>query len=315
VLSQHQIDARLIALTVSTAALPHAANVRILLPADYRSEPSRRYPVLYLLHGTSGGAADWTTLGQAEQTTAGVQMIVVMPDIALSGDGGGWFTNWVGDGKPAWETFHVHQLIPWIDAGLRTNANRQGRAIAGLSQGGFCSMSYAARHPDLFETALAFSGAPDTAYDREAQLLVTPIINATEILLDQAPLNSMFGDRLGNEINWAAHDPTTLAANLRDTNLYMFSGNGTPGPLDSGPPNTGAMTIEAGVHVLTTLFHRRLDTLRIPNEFIDYGPGTHAWPYWARDLRWSIGTVMAHFTHPRPENSARSRVRIGPDSL
>ena len=61
---------------------------------------------------------------------------------------------------PRWETFHIDQLIPWIDHNLRTVADRRGRAIAGLSQGGFCSMSYAARHPDLFGVALSFSGAP-----------------------------------------------------------------------------------------------------------------------------------------------------------
>jgi S-formylglutathione hydrolase FrmB len=137
VLSQHSIDARLTSLTVSTTALPHPANLRILLPADYHSHPGRHYPVLYLLHGTTGGAADWTTLGQAEQTTAGLQLIVVMPDIALNEDGGGWCTNWVGDGNPAWETLHIYQLLPWIDGNLRTIANRRGRAIAGLSQGGF----------------------------------------------------------------------------------------------------------------------------------------------------------------------------------
>ena len=94
VVSVKQLDARLIALSVKTAALPGPANIRILLPASYASNPRRRYPVLYLLHGTSGGAADWTTVGDAEQTTAGRPLIVVMPDIALNYDGGGWCTNW-----------------------------------------------------------------------------------------------------------------------------------------------------------------------------------------------------------------------------
>jgi S-formylglutathione hydrolase FrmB len=299
VTSQQALDGRLTALTVSTSALPHPANVRVLLPADYGSDPSRRYPVLYLLHGTSGGAADWTTQGQAEQTTAGMEMIVVMPDIALNDDGGGWCTNWVGDSHPTWETFHIDQLIPFIDQNLQTIPNRQGRAIAGLSQGGFCSMSYAARHPDLFETALAYSGAPDTADDPRAQLLVTPVVNYTETFLDHVPPTSMFGDRFTDEINWAAHDPTTLANNLRDTNLFMYTGDGAPGPLDSSP-NPYAMGIEWGVDQLTTMFHHRLVQLGIPSTFDNYGSGTHTWPYWARDLRWSIGAIMADFNNPRP---------------
>ncbi len=306
VLSSTRLNPRLYALTVSTAALPGPANVRILLPSDYAARPGRRFPVLYLLHGTSGGAADWTTRGHAQRTTAGRQLIVVMPDIALQDNGGGWCTNWFNGGahgRPEWETFHIDQLIPWVDRNLRTIADRSGRAIAGLSQGGFCSMSYAARHPDMFSAALAFSGAPDIAYDVEAQALVTPTINATETALDRVPANSMFGPRGSEEINWVAHDPTALANNLRGMHLFIFTGNGLPGPLDKGPPLAIAMAIETGVHELSVLFHDRLHSLGIPSAFDDYGPGTHSWPYWDRDLRESIGPLMADFAHPLPTPS------------
>lgn len=298
VLSVTRLDSRLVAIRVRSAALPGPANVRVLLPSGYASHPRRRYPVLYLLHGTSGGAADWTGPGHAERTTAGRPLIVVLPDIALNDDGGGWCTNWPG-GLYHWETFHIDQLIPWVDANLRTIRSRAGRAIAGLSQGGFCSTSYAARHPDLFGAALSYSGAPDIAYDSEAQALVTPVINATETGLDHVPPNSIFGPRSSNEINWAAHDPTTLAANLRSTRLAMYAGNGQPGPFDSGP-NPGASAIEAGVEQLTQLFHHRLAALHIASIYDDYGRGTHSWPYWARDLRWSISWVMHDFAHPMP---------------
>ena len=200
--------------------------------------------------------------------------------------------------------FHIDELIPWIDHGLRTLADRDGRAIAGLSQGGFCSMSYAARHPDLFSEALSFSGAPDIAYDAEAQALVTPIINATETALDGVAPYSMFGPRTAQEINWAAHDPTTLAENLRGMRLVIYTGNGQPGPLDSAVPNPEAMAIESGVQQLSILFHNRLQALGIASTFDDYGPGTHSWPYWARDLRWSIGAVMDDFAHPPPAPTA-----------
>ena len=256
--------------------------------------------MLYLLTGTSGRAADWTTTGDAERTTDGRQLIVVMPDIAFDGDGGGWCTNWWNGGargRPEWETFHVDELVPWIDANLRTLRARGERAIAGLSQGGFCSMSYAARHPDLFGVAFSFSGAPDIAYDAEAQTLVTPIINLTETVLDGAPANSMFGPRPTEEVNWAAHDPTTLAGNLRDTRMRVYTGNGKPGPFDSAPNPEGS-AIEAGVERLSMLFHRRLQSLGIPSFYDDYGPGTHSWPYWARDLRQSIGPLTADFARP-----------------
>jgi S-formylglutathione hydrolase FrmB/alkylhydroperoxidase family enzyme len=307
VVSERSIDSRLLELTVSSPALPGPAHVRILTPAGYAAGHDRRYPVLYLLHGTSGGASDWTTMGDAEQTTAGLPLIVVMPDIALNRDGGGWCTNWWrGDanGLPEWETFHIRELIPWIDGNMRTIASRSGRAIAGLSQGGFCSMSYAARHPDVFGVALSYSGAPDVAYDPVAAVGATAVINATEVGLDGVPPNSMFGDRVTEEINWAAHDPATLAGNLRATDLYIYTGNGMPGPLDSGPPNPGAMGIEGLVAHDSDYFHRRLQSLGIPSLYDNYGPGTHTWPYWARDLRESIGGIMADFAHPRPEPDA-----------
>ncbi len=48
------------------------------------------------------------------------------------------------------------------------------------------------------------------------------------------------------------------------------------------------------------MFHARLQALRIPSFLDDYGPGTHSWPYWTRDLRQSIGPIMADFAHPAP---------------
>jgi hypothetical protein len=79
----------------------------------------------------------------------------------------------------------------------------------------------------------------------------------------------------------------------------MYTGDGAPGPLDSSP-NPYAMGIEWGVDQLTTMFHHRLVQLGIPSTFDNYGSGTHSWPYWARDLRWSIGAIMADFNNPRP---------------
>jgi S-formylglutathione hydrolase FrmB len=302
VTAEQQLDPRLLALTVTTAALPSPAQVRVLLPTGYAANPNRRYPVLYLFDGTSGHASDWTTEGDAERTTAGLPLIVVMPDITLNGNGGGWCTNPVNGGNygpPEWETFHIDQLIPWVDQNFRTLASRDGRAIAGLSQGGFCSMSYAAQFPDLFMTALSYSGAPDIAYDPVAQAGATAVINGTEIALTGVPADSFFGNPLTDEVNWAAHDPATLADNLRGVNLMLYNGNGLPGPLDTTPNLEGSL-IEGAVGIDNQYFHARLTALGIPNYWDPYGNGTHSWPYWARDLRESIGSVMGDFAHPPP---------------
>ena len=86
------------------------------------------------MHGTSGGAPDWTEVGDAAKTTRELGLIVVMPDIALNYDGGGWCTNWP-NGEYEWETFHIGQLVPWADRNLRTIRSRRGRAIAGSLPG------------------------------------------------------------------------------------------------------------------------------------------------------------------------------------
>src|SRR3954454_1424072 len=160
VVATQRLDPRLLELTIRTPALAAPTKVRVLLPDGYAASPRRRYPVLYLLHGAGDDAGAWTRSGDAERLTAGRPLIVVMPD----GGRGGWYTNWYrdgGGGRPAWETYHVDQLIALVDRCFRTIAARHGRAIAGLSMGGFGALSYAARHPDLFAAAASFSGGVD----------------------------------------------------------------------------------------------------------------------------------------------------------
>lgn len=299
VVSVKELNPRLYAVVVTTKALPSPANVYVLLPPDYATQPDRRWPVFYLLHGTSGTASDWTLKGDAQNVIGDREVITVMPDIALNVDGGGWCTDWP-NGQEKWETFHIGQLLPWVDANLRTIPTRQGRAIAGLSQGGFCSMSYAARHPDLFSVALGYSGAPDIYYDPLDRTGAMLIINGTEMGLTKVPPNTFFGDQLTNGINWAAHDPATLAENLRWTRMYMYWGNGQPGPYDSSPSSLGGSPVEAAINQTNVDFRRRLDSLGIPAYFDPYGPGTHAWPYWTRDLKESIDKIMDDFANPAP---------------
>jgi S-formylglutathione hydrolase FrmB len=298
VTSVKQLDARLIALTVKTPAIPGPTlNVRILLPTGYAQHPHERYPVLYLLHGTSGTASDWTVKGNAEPATAGKPLIVVMPDIAINDGGGGWCTNWP-DGTQNWETFHIDQLVPWVQQNLRTLNSRGERAIAGLSQGGFCSMSYAAQFPNLFGVVLAYSGVPDMAENSTARAGALAIINATEVGLDGVPPDSMFGNPVTNYLNYADHDPATLVQNLRYTKMYFYFGNGLPGPYDTTPDPAGE-AIEAAVYQDNIDFHELLQQVGIaPAVYDPYGNGTHSWPYWDRDLTWSIGDVMNDFAHP-----------------
>ncbi|MFA5891576.1 MAG: alpha/beta hydrolase-fold protein [Actinomycetota bacterium] len=115
--------------------------VNVVLPDGYDSGPLR-YPVIYLLHGYSENENTWLDMGNLAAFAADKQAIFVTP----GGDPDGWYSDW-RNGANKWESFHIGTLIPYIDTHYRTIGARAGRAIAGLSMGGFGSMSYAARHP------------------------------------------------------------------------------------------------------------------------------------------------------------------------
>jgi S-formylglutathione hydrolase FrmB len=286
-ISDKRMDARLHELTFKTRYLNDTTPARVLLPAGYDPSSSRRYPVLYLLHGCCDDWRSWTDKGAAEKLTAKLPLIVVMPDASARNTQDGWYSDWYNDGSfgnPRWESYHIGQLIPWVDSHYRTVASRSGRAVAGLSMGGFGAMTYASRHPDLFVAAAAFSGAVDSN--------------------DPAPIGALafggfggaWGQRPADEVRWRAHNPWDLAGNLRGLSLTLRTGDGTPGgPYDSPPASLGGDAIEYAVHREMVNLHSRLDDLHIAHIWQDYGPGTHDWPYWARDLELTLPTFMAAF--------------------
>ncbi len=274
---ERQLDDRLVELTLRTDAVAGQTRVRVLLPAGY-ARSRRRYPVLYLLHGALNDERAWTEKGDVEAITAGLPLIVVMPDSGTSGGYADWFNGGAG-GPPEWERYHVGQLIPFVDARYRTVARRYGRALAGLSMGGFGAMTYAARHPDTFVAAAAFSGAVDTN-------------NPLDVAITG---DEPFGPRATQEIRWRARNPWDLAENLRGLRLVVRTGDGEGG----GPfGREGDDPVETVVHQMNVAFHDRLAQLGIPHTWDDYGPGSHTWPYWQRDLRKTLPQLMATFAHP-----------------
>src|SRR5262249_24943376 len=68
----------------------------------------------------------------------------------------------------------------------------------------------------------------------------------------------------------------------------------------AGGPFGGGDVFEFAVHQMSVSFHQRLVALHIPSIWDDYGPGGHDWPYWQRDLRETLPTLMSVFRHPRP---------------
>jgi S-formylglutathione hydrolase FrmB len=287
-----RLSPRLEELTVRTSKLAFETHVRVVLPAGYRSHPGRRYPVLYLLHGASGDYRDWTRAdagqGDAERLTAGLPLIVVMPD----GGRGGFYTDWFNNGqggRPRWESWHIGELMPFVDRRYRTRAKRAGRAIAGLSMGGFGALSYAARHPDRFSAALSLSGAVDTSTPPE----IGPGVIDSLSSLDGGPPGSLWGPRATEEVRWRGHNPWDLAENLRPLRVVLRTGNGQPGGPLGG--STSVDVIEAGVHAQAASLHQRLRRLGVAHLWDDYGAGHHTWPYWNRGLRQTLPLLMERF--------------------
>jgi S-formylglutathione hydrolase FrmB len=276
------ISARTLEVDVSTPLVaPVAVNgphrLRVTLPADYFANAGARYPVLYLLHGGAGGnSAQWTTGGGAvEDITDGQPIITVMPD----GGKVGWFTNWVdqSQGAQRWADFYVDQVIPWVDHNMRTVAAANGRAIAGLSMGGYGALSYAARHPDTFAAAASFSGALEVGS------------------------SDAWGERSANEARWRAHLPIAIATRLRSLALVeLRTGDGRPGPLDrrGTKPGCEACGLERFLRAGNVRLHARLRALGIRHVWDDYGPGTHDWPYWRRDLRETLPDLLRALARP-----------------
>jgi S-formylglutathione hydrolase FrmB len=275
-------DGRLHELTLHSLALGRDAKVRVLLPSDY-DEPTAtttRYPMLLALHGAGNNEKQWTVRSQIEQHTAALGLITVMPE----GEPHGFYSDWL-DG-PQIETFHLGELVPWIDAHYRTVGTRSGRAIVGLSMGGYGSLVYAARHPDLFVSAAEFSGAIDIADLTVAEAVALEVLGYGD--------DRRWGPYLTHEANWRGHNPADLLGNLRWTTLRGTTGTGVLCPGDE----VDDVLLEVGVFAMHQGFLPRITLAGIPYDFTLRPCGTHSWRYWDLDIVQWLPGLMATFADP-----------------
>ena len=158
--SEKVVSPRVIELTISTSAFAEPTHVNVDLPTGYDDDPDRRWPVTYVLAGTMNTYKTFNEFVDGVELTKDYPSIIVSPN----GDSGYW-SDWYNAGEfgpPQYETYVIDQLIPLIDARFRTNPSRSQRAVLGISMGGYGSMMFAARHPDLFSSAATLSGAVDS---------------------------------------------------------------------------------------------------------------------------------------------------------
>ena len=128
-------------------------DVFVFLPPSYAKEKSRRYPVVYALHGYSIGAEQWTKEIHVPQTIEGAfaqgakEMIVVLPD-SKTIHNGSMYSSSVTTGD--FERFISHDLVEYIDAHYRTLASRESRGLVGHSMGGYGATRIGLKHSDVF---------------------------------------------------------------------------------------------------------------------------------------------------------------------
>jgi enterochelin esterase-like enzyme len=247
-------------LKVESKILGKEVRYTIYLPPDYQTS-SRRYPVVYLLHGYTDNDTGWLQFGEINQTADRAiaeqqipPMIIVMPDGGVS-----WYINDY-QGKVRYEDFFFQEFIPYIDATYRTRPEKEFRGIAGLSMGGWGTLIYALRHPEMFAAAAAFSAAVWT--DEE--------VIATEDKVYEQIFASLFGPGLKGKDRLTAHfrsyNPLDLVKTLpvekiKTVRFYLDCGD------------------DDFLYKGNAALHVAMRDRKIPHE-CRMRDGGHTWSYW-----------------------------------
>jgi putative tributyrin esterase len=258
----------------------------IVLPAKYE-QSTDHYPVLYLLHGYSSNYTAWARMGVPEYSRA-YDLIVVMPDA-----GNSWYVNWAKSEegqKNNWEDAIIKDLIGHVDSTYRTIAKREGRAINGLSMGGYGGLMLGLKHPDMFCSVGSHSGAiawgkqaaerfkSGTDAPKKAKTLSTAVdpkigIDGFSSQVERSPKGQLFADA----DNALANDPFQLVLSIpRDKLPHLYIDCGT----------------EDGLIKSNLEFVKLLMEKQIPFTYAQSGGGHNA-PYWTREVGHSMAVQFA----------------------
>lgn len=275
--------------TTTPRTLDEAVHVAVYLPADYDSQPNKRYPVLYLLHG-QGDSRDrsmpWVVSGTIATLidASSYEGIVVMPQCGKAC----WYTDWINPTpngyKPQWETYYTQQLVPWIDANFRTLGTRATRAMAGISMGGYGALAMSMRFPHLFGHVASFSGAMNI---EDPVLQQAVIANTVTLGFGAGYVSSQWG------YPWQARDVQDVfgpysSSIWRDRNPYahadVYGRENIQLALYAGGGEGYYDAIEYGVGLYNDQFHAKLNASGSPHRYCRGARGQHVWSFWRNDL-------------------------------
>jgi enterochelin esterase-like enzyme len=260
---------------IKSAILNKNVTYTIYLPADYFTS-ERSYPVVYLLHGYTDDNTGWLQFGEINRYADKAiedgtipPMIIVMPD----GDSS-WYINSY-DGKEKYEDFFIKEFIPSVEKKFRIKNEKRYRGIAGLSMGGYGTLIYAIKYPQLFAAAAPLSAAvfdddaianmPDNNYDRTYGQLFGRGLKGKERLNTAWYNNSI--------LKMAATKP------LEELNKVRYL-------IDCGDDDF----LTKG----NCLLHIALTEKKVPHEF-RVRNGAHNWTYWRTGITDALAFIGQSF--------------------
>jgi len=239
----------------------------VYLPTSYKTSRAN-YPVLYLLHGNNGNRHDWVERGKIQRTADALiasgeipAAIIVMPDAGAS-----WFV----DRKEKMETALMRDLIPDVERNFHTLRTREGRLIGGLSMGGYGSLRFVLKYPEMFAAAALLSPA---IYD--------PLPPKASGARKAPPFaNPEFDEQAWRELNY----PTLWDAYLAKK---------TPVPMYINSGDDDEFMIEAEATKLYSLLRANGQPaeLRIVN-------GAHSWAVWESTIGDALKYIFRYSAKP-----------------
>ena len=246
--------------TIKSNILKKDVRYTVYLPPDY-SISDRTYPVVYLLHGYTDDNTAWLQFGEvnryADKAIAGgtiPPMIIIMPNADSS-----FYINSY-DSKENYEDFFIKEFMPAVEKTYRIKAQKRFRGICGLSMGGYGTLIYSLKYPDLFAAAAPLSAA---VFDDSA------IVNMPDNNWDRT-FAQLFGrglkgkDRLNNSLNKNSILKIVESKSADDLKKVRYW-------IDCGDDD---FLIKGNC-----LLHIALTDKRVPHEF-RVRDGAHNWTYW-----------------------------------
>ena len=249
-----QQDPRVQTVQFQSTRVGKALPYNVLLPVDYnqRTARTKRYPVLYLLHGLTGHYTNWLEHTHLADYTRAYDLIIIMPE-----GNDGWYTDSTTVPSDKYESYIVRELIPDVEKRFRVSTNRDGRAIAGLSMGGYGALKFGVKYPEMFAFAGSMSGALGAASWTQEDLRGFEFIWRTLVTVFGPENNPM---RKANDVSRLYRE---VPASRIGALPYVYLDCGTADPLLPSSRSLAAILLER----------------KIPHEYRQL-PGTHAWAYW-----------------------------------